>query len=80
MNRQTSSSVVITPSALSRSLLEYAIQARIHIEYIMGLNDDSALEPGHLHGISLMLKNAERAFAEASAALPDMYCMPRDAY
>lgn len=80
MNRQTSTSVVITPVALSRSLLEHAIQARIHVEYIMGLNDDSALEPGHLHGISLMLKNAERTCAEANAALPDIYCMSRDAH
>ncbi len=79
MKRRTSSPLLIIPNALSRTLLENAIQAKMLVDYIMDLNIDGTLEPGHLNGISLMLKNAQRTFAEASAALPEMYYMPNAA-
>ncbi len=76
MNGKTSSSVVIVPRAMDRSLLEDAVQAKLHMEYILGVNDDPNIEPGQLHGMSLMLKNAQKAYAEAQAALPGIHYTP----
>ncbi len=64
---------VIVPSAVNRTLLEDVIQSQLHVEYILRLNDDHTLEPGHLQGISLMLANAEKTLAEARAALSAMH-------
>ncbi len=72
MNGKTTSSVVIVPHAMGRAQLEEAVQAKLHVECILELNDDHTIEPGHLHGMSLMLKNAEQTLAQAAAALPEI--------
>ncbi len=73
MNPRTHSAVVIIPNAISKTLLEDVIQAQLHIEYILALNHDYTIEPGHLYGLSLMLANAERVLADARAALSAMH-------
>ena len=72
MNPRAPATVII-PSAVSRTLLEDMIQAQLHVEYILALNDDLTLEPGQLQGISLMLANAEKTLAQARAALSAMH-------
>ena len=70
MHRIPSSSVVIIPSPLDRPLLQEVIQAMRHVQAILALNEDAAIAPGQLQGMSSMLDHAEQALAASSAALP----------
>jgi hypothetical protein len=71
------SSVVIFPGTLDRPLLEDVVQALHHVQAIMAINDDETLEPGHLHGMTLILDNAEQVLTEMRSALPPARRSPR---
>jgi hypothetical protein len=72
MKGTASPSVLIFPGAFDKPLLNDVIQAMRHVEAIMAINDDDAIEPGHLCGMSQMLANAEKVLGETRAALPAM--------
>ncbi len=57
-----------TPRIVPRPLPEGVSQALRHYMDILGLNEDITLEPGQLHGISLMLHNARNTLAEMRQA------------
>lgn len=67
-----SASVLIFPGTFETPLLNDVIQAMRHVESIMALNDDEAIMPGDVCGMSLMLRNAEKALADMRSALPAM--------
>jgi hypothetical protein len=77
MRPAKSTSVVILPGAIAKPALEDVIQALHHVEFILSINDDDTIEPGHLSGMSLMLQNAEKVLAEMRAALPSARREPR---
>jgi hypothetical protein len=77
MRSAKSASVVIRPGAIAKPALEDVIQALHHVEFILSINEDETIEPGHLHGMSLMLENAEKVLAEMRAALPSARRQPR---
>ena len=77
MRPAKSTSVVILPGAIAKPALEDVIQALHHVEFILSINEDDTIEPGHLSGMSLMLGNAEKVLAEMRAALPSARREPR---
>ncbi|HKB60991.1 MAG TPA: hypothetical protein VKC56_13220 [Gallionellaceae bacterium] len=77
MRPAKATSVVILPGAIAKPALEDVIQALHHVEFILSINNDATIEPGHLNGMSLMLQNAEKVLAEMRAALPSAQRAPR---
>lgn len=63
---------VVIHSAYDANLLEDVVQAQRYVLALLKLDQEEDIKPGDLHGMSLMLKNAERTLAEACAALPSL--------
>ncbi|HEY5995254.1 MAG TPA: hypothetical protein VIU46_11725 [Gallionellaceae bacterium] len=71
MNTQEFSPSAATPGALHQTVPQDLEQALNLVDDLLELNDDPAIEPGELHGMSQMLEHAAKTWNDLRAGCDD---------